>query len=1543
MKKSIYPYVAATALALVCGGITIARNVESRVILQSANSIAARQLTPGAVTPVNSYGKAAPERFKTATSEKVARREAPVAVMEPDLMFYGIVGMSDHDPAASMNAHRGFYIITGEGKFTKLDSREVARSCMGGIGATFVADSCYVLEAPEVWNQYTYMNYSSPGWEPTGRIGNVTKDYSTNCSVYDRRAGSIIGYHDSGDDNHQLTRYNITLGKSEKYADLESQWSAMAIDASGTIYGLDINSDMYKVTRSGAVSKIGSRVIPVDMCTWEGSGALIDDTKGCMYVSAYGSNSDLTGYESGFASALYRIDLATMEATLVVHYTFNDNVMAMGWPSGTNKKAPAPASGLKVNFPEGSLAGKVSFTMPATSADGELLSGEATYSVYCDGVLASTGKASAGASVSVDIAARKTGDNYFYVEVSNTSGIGDGIGMWSFLGNDAPLAPASLTAQYLPGDVLQLDWDKVTGSVNGGYVNTDEITYNLRRYVGADDTEGESWADGISLCTDSRIMAEPDSIVDYTFGVRAEYDGKVSAETRSMILRAGYLVPPVNIGFDSRDEFSRLFTSLNFNSDNEDAPYYRQYPWKYTSEGWGASENGMATVGMSSDLKETEDMDKWLVSPNIRLQPGKVYQFSIDIKNGGSDGELEEFEVKLGTSGTDMSQMTTRIYGPWMASKSKFETFTGYITVEKEGKYYVGIHARTPKGRNTHRILYVDNFKIGLPQETSTPGAVSDLSVTPDASGKHAVHIEFRTPSHNLAGDAELLSLDRVDIYRNDEKVYSAEYPGFGTFCTYDDAPEECGDYTYRVVPVNENGEGTPSSATVYVGVKRPSYPPYVNLEETENPGEVTLTWGAPIVDVDGGVLPDDAILGYEVVRLYGSTQYKLFDVDADVTSVTFRPVGENDPQDACCFAVFASTEAGAGSGLQSKAMFVGKPDQLPWSESFTDGEFHHNYMIEGYGGMWMVFQEEEGAPLSADDDNGFSGMVATSVNDNLRLVSGRIDLTAAEHPYLSFQAYNLVPDDGGTNQNEVEMYVRLNDSDDTLLRKVVLCDDCKVAGWNRFKADLSEYAGKKIQLVASLTAINMQYTLIDDLKVYEAYAHDLTAEGISVPGRIKSNEEFKATVTIDNPGLSTEANYLVRVYRNGEQAAEARGRTVEAGASTWIDIPLAVSVLEDGTQAFHAEVMLDTDANTSDNVTPVVEAYLQHPTLPLVSGLEAICEEGSDVVTLTWERPVIERSPKQITEDFESYPGGTAFCGDWTIIDNDELPAKGFDNFTLPGAPVGRPAGWFMLDNSMEVFEPVLGFDAASGTKYLSAISVAGTADDWVISPRLTGNAQTVSFRIRSYITDVNESVQFLITGADSPGQIWNYTNVATLNIFSNEWTTYSFNIPQGVTYFAIRYASEYGLMVMLDDVKFTPLGHSRVLHQGYNIYRDGELLTPEPIELTKFSHAAGEKPTEGAVYRVTAVYDAGESRPVDAVVRITDNIADITGEDITIRTEGREIVVERAEGMEVTVTATDGKVMARRQASSVERIALDHPGIYLVQAGTKTVKVNL
>ena len=149
--------------------------------------------------------------------------------------------------------------------------------------------------------------------------------------------------------------------------------------------------------------------------------------------------------------------------------------------------------------------------------------------------------------------------------------------------------------------------------------------------------------------------------------------------------------------------------------------------------------------------------------------------------------------------------------------------------------------------------------------------------------------------------------------------------------------------------------------------------------------------------------------------------------------------------------------------------------------------------------------------------------------------------------------------------------------------------------------------------------------------------------------------------------------------------------------------------------------------------------------------------------------------------------------------------------------------------------------------------------ADDWLISPEQTGQAQTISFYAKAmslwYGTEDLE-VYYSTTGnavadfANKIGETFKLDN-------TEEWKQISIELPEGAKYFAIRCVSSYQMALMIDDITYQA---EAPVPTGYNIYRDGKKIATVEAPATSYTD---ETATEGTsyVYLVTAVYSQDES----------------------------------------------------------------------------------
>ena len=186
------------------------------------------------------------------------------------------------------------------------------------------------------------------------------------------------------------------------------------------------------------------------------------------------------------------------------------------------------------------------------------------------------------------------------------------------------------------------------------------------------------------------------------------------------------------------------------------------------------------------------------------------------------------------------------------------------------------------------------------------------------------------------------------------------------------------------------------------------------------------------------------------------------------------------------------------------------------------------------------------------------------------------------------------------------------------------------------------------------------------------------------------------------------------------------------------------------------------------------------------------------------------------------------------------------------------------------------------SGNKYLAAFYSFANGDyidanDWLISPALSGYKQTVSFWVNNLVSPgVYNLETFDVLYSTMGTDFKDFIKLGeTYDIESGEWQEINVELPEGAKYFAIhRKTREDDAMILLvDDVTYEK-GTEIVM--GYNVYRNDQLLktmSPDQTEFVDETAEAGEKYT----YAITALYESGESEPIIAIVDTTNGIQDV------------------------------------------------------------------
>ncbi|MDE6484275.1 MAG: choice-of-anchor J domain-containing protein [Duncaniella sp.] len=1393
----------------------------------------------------------------------------------------------------------------------------------GEYGAVLIGDVYYACEY-----------YNSPfGGASTGFIGYDITNGNTVFEAYttfytysmtiDETTSTIYGIANMGNYftlakiNIDTENSSVTMDAIERlYINELGMWNALACDKDGQLYGLLTLLDeeaaandqfvctgtaFYKIDKETAVA---TRIGETGFDSTYASDATFDTKTNRLFWTVYDVNQN--GY-------LTEIDTTTGAASVIYqfpdHETYGYPADVTGLvvlPPSSEDDAPAEVTDLTANFTGASLSGTIDFKAPATHFDGSAASGAITYTVKANNEVVSTGSTTFGATVAAPVTVPAAGFYTFTVYASNEKGDGPKAETTSYVGADTPEATTA-TLSYADGK-MTVTWLPVTTSINGGYIDVDGITYTVTRYP------DEVVTKDIKGTTFSETVPEPDGVVSYYYTVVVNAGELSSQPARTNVINLGSVTPPFTATFDNDNDLDG-FSVIDANGDGT--------TWR--------SFDGHARI----NFNKTEDMDDWMISPGLKLEAGKLYDIAADF-SCGNVSYPERVEVKIGTAPTVEGMTTTLLEPTEIAVKieAPYEWNTIFIP-ETDGTYYVGIHGISDK--NTF-ILNADNFSVSAPKIAEVPAAINDLTVTPGANGALTAEIAFTTPGTTLSGK-ELEGIGKVELLRNNEVIKTWEAPAINTALTYTDNLSKAAEYTYKVIAYNLGGSSPETSVSLFIGIDFPARVTGIYGHQTENPGEVTISWSA-VTTTQSGLPIDPSMVRYQVFRYVDNSFVNVSDL-LETTSFTYQAV-PNGKQEFVMYVVYARTERGFGDYGASNQFPAGTPYK---GVTYTADNDFYTYLLSvnsSGGGDWDVY--DDNMLPAQDGDDRLLGMFGRYVDTSASLSTGLITLEGMENPGISLFTYNIgLTDDNGQpeqNANEIIIGVKTPDQTEyTTVKTVVVGETGPANSWNRIMADLSEYAGKTIQVSFTAVSKNTMYTFIDNVKIGNILSHDLTIYDINAPSSVVSGNDFNIEVTVANEGTAAAENYTVELYADDELISTIAGKALGAGENATVTFDVSMSPLAKEMVTYTAKVVYDADQNTANNSSKSALVIVTVSKLPEATDLTAAADKSA--VKLTWNEPDLAAIPADaVTEDFED---GIAFAsryGEWTFVDLDQSPVDGFSNIDVPNIVNGVTKGSFWIWDTTSVGNST--FAAHSGSKYLFSLYRAdeGMSNEWAVSPELNGSAQTISFWVKSYSASYPEKINVAYsTGSTDP---LDFIVVATLNPVPGWWTLVEIDIPAGAKRFAINSCATGGFMLMVDDVTFIPAGAAVTNEfKGYDVYRDGEKINESLLTARDFTD---NNVVEGKTYSyaVVAVYSKGVAGPSNAVTVVYDpsGIESVYAGTLTISTARNSIIVTGADGQHVAVYAVDGKTVFAGEGEA-KTVIPAQPGVYVVKAGATVKKV--
>ena len=933
--------------------------------------------------------------------------------------------------------------------------------------------------------------------------------------------------------------------------------------------------------------------------------------------------------------------------------------------------------------------------------------------------------------------------------------------------------------------------------------------------------------------------------------------------------------------------------------------------------------------------------DAWLITPPIHLEAGKFYHLAY---NGWANINGTSLGVHLGKHPTveAMTQTVTADYGLDTGETIYGSVKHEYFTVDETGEYHIGYHATAP---DISSEIYLDNLILSAPIDGATPSK-GILEVIPDQNGAKTAQVRFTIPRTSLDGE-DLPAGEEVSVTlcRNLEVIGGGPLSGLPgqTISTVDEVGSD-NVYLYSGTAANSKGEGPTDYFDMFVGLNRPSYPIIKSMVENINRfGELTIQWEAPVTDTDG--YPFNPLLAtYDLSEIVenrdGTISEAVVKNGISETSYTFTVGSEEAMQTAHRYVLRASNSKGERSqGFLSEWVVVGKPFGLPYEESFAgntiqtpiitttvDGTAHWGFMPEGTMGV-----------TSADNDGGFLGLEAMFADCSASFLTPKVSLADTDNPVLNMMVYNY---ENSPCENRLEFFVRTLEGDwQPLSANTVDFYAAHNQGWQKLSLPLDDYAGEVISLKVTGTSVSHNFTMVDKLVIRRQPLHDLSITSASIPALVHKGKETPVKVTVKNNGLVAENDYSVTLYIDGEKHSAVGGSEIAPDQELEFILPYTLDIFD--TQDWRAaEVYVDFEADEemADNSSLEVTIRNIPETLAPVEALTGLFTE--DGVALTWEAPTpLQGGGSETTDDFESYESWSETPSPWLTYDADGKLVALVQNADIPGLENATKSFW-IFDSTLDDIAGEALFAPRSGDKMIVSICPHDQSmqDDWLISPLLTGDPQTISFFARSFMASY--VTNFEVRYSDGSLALGDFSLAGSKNHISGDWTEYSFELPEGARRFAIRNISNGGFFLMVDDVTYTPAPAEDSQLTGFNVYYGTELLATLPASEPRYTDTTAH-PDGAHIYNVTALYPMGESNPEEVLVQIS-AIDGVHGRDIRISGADGHVIITGAEGLRATICTPDGRVFFNDTVPADGLIA-SPAGVVLVNIAGSPAKVTV
>lgn len=1106
-----------------------------------------------------------------------------------------------------------------------------------------------------------------------------------------------------------------------------------------------------------------------------------------------------------------------------------------------------------------------------------------------------------GALYSVDITTGKA------TRVARFSGNEQIVGLYSLSsakaweGPDMPDAPTDVQATYSNGQSV-ITWTAPTKGLHNGDFDAADTKYDVVRLP-----DSTVVASNLTETTYTDVFT-PTQLGAYTYEVTAKNTAGTGGSAKSNVIVAGNAItPPYAQDFTDESTFA-LLTMVDGDGDGST---------------WEALTSSHCAHDAGAPFDYTND---WLFTPRLSLKADRLYRLRSAVSAPFAANYPYNVKATVGTAPTQTDTAFT-IQEITHISVPDTTQLGGYFKVDADGEYYVGINTN---GYDIQDIL-LHYLYIDEGPKLTAPDSVTTVTAKADADGSSHVAFSFTAPTRTVNGDV-LSSISSIKVYRGETLVATIDNvtPG-NTYTAEDNAPTANTFNSYSIVAENAEGEGLAYETTVFVGIDTPEAPANVKAAyDLNNDGKVIISWSAPTIGVNGGYVNPD-YLTFDVARYIGTGGNLIVSAYKDTTYTD--DIDNTGEQAYQIYGVAAQNGIGGISSVsRSNYVIKGAPYTLPFNENFPNGSKKY---------LWISTNTPSDGYASWSSYNGiFSFSQSYKEGDASTIASGKIDPSGAVNPILEYEYWYRA--EGGSDS--LNVYLIKNGTDTVLVDDEPYTLFMNAKDFEKVTVPLKDYIDadtKFIQVAFSLRTYAdgaTQMAGVRNIVVRDQQDYDLEAAAISSPANAVSGDTIAVLATVHNYGSKTADTYTVDLMESGKVIATQQGGNLASDSVKVFTFNVPVTTLKD-TLNFAFAIDYDYDLVESNNESEEVQTYVTLPVYPVPTEGKGI-QNGNSQVDITWKAPDYEDFTLPVTDgadDYETF--AISNFGEWTVRDLDGKATrddlKNDNYYDLTYTHKGEPMAWIVMNpdsanaSLTNWWGGETGWRPVSGNQFFASISSAeGGNDDWLISPELSGEAQTISFYQHGYYG--MEQYEVLYSSTDTT--IASFTRIDS-TASASTWTQVRYDLPEGAKYFAIRnLGADYSQYFFIDDINFKPKSNVGVLKlNGYNIYRDGEKIGTVGAEETSFSDI--DVVNGDHTYQVTAVYNLGESASTTIEVSVATSIDAINGTTGKSVLQGSRLVSNG----NAEVYTLDGKMLFHGNAANGVTLP---KGTYIIKADGQTVK---